>query len=61
MSVLSYCLMVIGGNVTGPADQLEGGGLVRREVDPDDHRFFRALLTDTGRRHFAEMTAEHER
>jgi len=40
---------------------LEKEGLVKREADPDDRRSFRVLLTDAGRRHFAEMAAEHER
>lgn len=61
MNVLSRYLMVTGGNVTGLTDQLEKEGLVRREADPDDRRSFRVLLTDAGRRHFAEMAAEHER
>ena len=61
MSVLSRYLMVTGGNVTGLTDQLEKEGLVKREADPDDRRSFRVLLTDAGRRHFAEMAAEHER
>ncbi|MGU7782864.1 MarR family winged helix-turn-helix transcriptional regulator [Burkholderia sp. PU8-34] len=61
MNVLSRYLMVTGGNVTGLTDQLEKEGLVKREVDPEDRRSFRVVLTEQGRRHFAGMASEHER
>ena len=60
MSALSRFLMVTGGNVTGLTTQLEAEGLVERLADPDDGRSWRVRLSSAGRRHFAEMAAEHE-
>jgi DNA-binding MarR family transcriptional regulator len=60
MSALSRHMMVTGGNVTGLTDQLVDEGWVERFADPDDRRASRVRLTPAGRRHFAEMAAEHE-
>jgi len=60
MSVLSRCLMVTGGNVTGLADELEKEGLVERAAEPHDRRSSRVSLTRKGRRLFDKLAATHE-
>ena len=60
MSVLSRCLMVTGGNVTGLTDELEKEGLVERIADPSDRRTSRVSLTRKGRKLFDRLAAEHE-
>lgn len=61
MNVLSQCLMVTGGSITGLTDQLVKEGLVARLDDPVDRRSYLIALTGKGRREFAVMAAEHER
>jgi DNA-binding MarR family transcriptional regulator len=61
MNVLSQCLMVTGGSITGLTDQLVKEGLVTRLDDPLDRRSYLIALTAKGRRDFAVMAAEHER
>ncbi|GAA0741086.1 MarR family transcriptional regulator [Ideonella azotifigens] len=61
MSQLSRYLMVTGGNVTSLTDELEKGGHVTRNIDPDDRRSIRIALTTRGRRAFEKIAAEHER
>lgn len=61
MNVLSRCLMVTGGSITGLTDQLVKEGLVARVADPGDRRSFLITLTPKGRRAFALMATEHER
>ncbi len=60
MNALSRFLMVTGGNVTGLTDELEKDGLVTREVDPEDRRSYRIVLTLKGRRTFERIAREHE-
>jgi DNA-binding MarR family transcriptional regulator len=60
MHALSRFLMVTGGNVTGLTDELEKDGLVVREVEPDDRRSYRVMLTPKGRRVFEKIAREHE-
>ena len=60
MRVLSRCLMVTGGNVTGLTDELERDGLVAREGSPGDRRAWIVRLTPKGRRGFEAMAEEHE-
>lgn len=60
MSVLSRCLMVTGGNVTGLTDELEREGLVERTADVHDRRTSRVSLTRKGRRRFDTLAATHE-
>ncbi|MDH4051886.1 MAG: MarR family transcriptional regulator [Rubrivivax sp.] len=60
MSVLSRCLMVTGGSITGLTDQLQREGLVQRETMPNDRRSSRLKLTPQGRGFFEQMAAEHE-
>jgi DNA-binding MarR family transcriptional regulator len=61
MSVLSRCLMVTGGSITGLTDPLQREGLVQREPVPQDRRSSRLTLTPLGRARFERMAAEHER
>jgi DNA-binding MarR family transcriptional regulator len=61
MSALSRYLMVTGGNVTSLTDELEKSGYVTRQVDPEDRRSFRILLTLRGKRAFERVAQEHER
>jgi DNA-binding MarR family transcriptional regulator len=61
MNVLSQCLMVTGGSITGLTDELVKEGLVERLDDPGDRRSYLIALTPKGRRDFAIMAAEHER
>ena len=60
MRALSRYLMVTGGNVTGLTDDLEGEGLVAREVAPGDRRSFFVRLTPLGRRTFEQVASVHE-
>ena len=60
LRVLSRCLMVTGGNVTGLTDELERDGLVVREASPDDRRAWIVRLTPKGRRSFEAMAQQHE-
>jgi DNA-binding MarR family transcriptional regulator len=60
MSVLSRCLMVTGGSITGLTDQLQREGLVQREPVPRDRRSSRLKLTPLGRSRFEHMASEHE-
>jgi DNA-binding MarR family transcriptional regulator len=60
MGELSKRMMVTGGNITGITDQLEQEELVVRVPDPNDRRAYSVMLTDAGRRAFAEMAVVHE-
>ncbi|HJR24593.1 MAG TPA: MarR family winged helix-turn-helix transcriptional regulator [Acidimicrobiales bacterium] len=40
-------------------DRAEAGGLVRRDLDPTDHRIVHVRLTRSGRGHLAELSAAH--
>ncbi|MCD6552142.1 MarR family transcriptional regulator [Thermotoga sp.] len=48
-------------NVTNVVDSLEERGLVLREMDPDDRRTFRVILTERGRRTFKEILYNFDR
>ena len=57
---LSRRMMVTNGNVTGLVERLVADGLVMRTPRPSDRRTVTVQLTETGRREFATMAAEHE-
>jgi DNA-binding MarR family transcriptional regulator len=61
MSALSRYLMVTGGNVTSLTDDLEKSGYVTRQVDREDRRSFRIVLTPRGKRTFERVAEEHEK
>ncbi len=61
MNVLSRCLMVTGGNVTGLTDQLVADGWVKRSAHPEDRRSALVRLTAAGRKQFLIMAEEHEK
>jgi len=60
MRDLSRYLMVTGGNVTRPTDDLAHDGIVVRESSPSDRRAWIVRLTPKGRRQFETMAQEHE-
>jgi DNA-binding MarR family transcriptional regulator len=41
-------------------DRIEAAGLLRREVDADDHRASRLALTDAGKRQLADASTTYE-
>ena len=47
------------GNITLVIDNLEKRGLVRRERDPNDRRFFVVHLTDEGRKIIGDLFPRH--
>ncbi len=53
---LADILACVRSNVTQLVDRLEAEGLVRREPDPQDRRVTLAVITDEGRRRYAEAT-----
>jgi DNA-binding MarR family transcriptional regulator len=57
---LSRRMMVTNGNVTGLVERLVADGLVARTPRPADRRTVSVALTESGRREFAQMAAEHE-
>ncbi|GAB4353801.1 MAG: MarR family transcriptional regulator [Oricola sp.] len=61
MSALSRMLLVSNGNATAVVDRLEADGLVRRTPSPTDRRTVHVELTETGRKRFEHLAAEHER
>jgi DNA-binding MarR family transcriptional regulator len=60
MTELSKRLMVSRGNVTGITDQLEGEGMVERNLDRSDRRAITVKLTASGLKCFRVMAAQHE-
>ena len=60
MSELSRRLLVSNGNTTTVVDRLELDGFVTRTPSSADRRVVHVALTETGRRHFDELAAEHE-
>jgi DNA-binding MarR family transcriptional regulator len=57
---LSRRTMVTNGNITGLVGRLEQDGLIRLETPGDDRRVTVAVLTDQGRKAFANMARVHE-
>lgn len=60
MSQLTAHLLVSNGNVTGLVNRLVEDGLIARQVDPEDRRSQRVMLTPAGRAAFREMAIAHE-
>jgi DNA-binding MarR family transcriptional regulator len=60
MTELSRQLLVSNGNTTTVVDRLETEGLVIRTPSAADRRVVHVALTDTGRRHFEHLAADHE-
>src|SRR5262245_27516051 len=52
-------LLVSGSNLTTVIDNLEKGGLVRRDPNPDDRRAYLIKLTESGRSAIAKAFPEH--
>jgi MarR family 2-MHQ and catechol resistance regulon transcriptional repressor len=52
-------LLVSGSNLTTVIDNLERGGLVRRDPNPDDRRAYLIRLSDTGKSLIARAFPEH--
>ncbi|MFL5737912.1 MAG: MarR family winged helix-turn-helix transcriptional regulator [Actinomycetota bacterium] len=46
-------------SAVGLVDRAEEAGLVRRSIDPHDHRIVRLSLTPSGRRHLESLSAAH--
>lgn len=61
MSALSRMLLVSNGNATAVVDRLETDGLVRRVPSATDRRTVHVALTESGRKRFEQLAAEHER
>ncbi|MCX7864897.1 MAG: MarR family transcriptional regulator [Novosphingobium sp.] len=60
MSQLTAHLLVSNGNLTGLVNRLVEDGLISREINPDDRRAQRVMLTNRGREAFREMAGRHE-
>jgi MarR family transcriptional regulator, 2-MHQ and catechol-resistance regulon repressor len=58
-SQLAEKILTTKGELTGIIDRLETKGLVRREVPKGDRRSFLAVLTEEGKRVFAEIFPAH--
>lgn len=52
-------LLVSGSNLTTVIDNLEKGGLVRRDPNPEDRRAYLVKLSDSGRAAVAKAFPEH--
>ena len=61
MKEIANFLSTTRSNVTNVVDSLEERGLVLREMDPDDRRTFRVILTERGRRTFKEILYNFDR
>jgi DNA-binding MarR family transcriptional regulator len=59
MGELSQALLVSGGNLTGLVRELERQGLVTMQRDAHDRRSWLVAISPSGRKHFAEIEAEH--
>jgi DNA-binding MarR family transcriptional regulator len=59
MSELADGVLLSRSGLTRLVDRLERGGLVRREQCPSDARGYWAVITDEGRRAFAQARATH--
>lgn len=60
MGALSKKLKVTNGNVSGLVTRLEADGYVRRSVEPNDRRSFRASITPVGKAVFEKAMAKHQ-
>jgi len=59
MGELSQALLVTNANLTALVRQLQSLGYLEMRRDPDDRRSWLVQITDTGRTHFREVSAEH--
>jgi DNA-binding MarR family transcriptional regulator len=59
MGDLAEAVVVSKSGLTTLIDRMEAAGLVRREVPPADRRSIDVVMTDEGRRQFAELRAFH--
>jgi len=55
MKEIAEFLSTTKSNVTNVVDSLEEKGLVMREMDPDDRRTFRVILTEKGERTYGKI------
>jgi DNA-binding MarR family transcriptional regulator len=60
MTDLANATMLSSGGLTRLIGRLEQRGLVRRDVDADDRRAFRASLTPAGQQKLAEARKPHD-
>lgn len=60
MGALSKKLKVTNGNVSGLVTRLEADGYVKRSVEPNDRRSFRASITPVGKAVFEKAVAKHQ-
>ena len=60
MGALSKKLKVTNGNVSGLVTRLEADGYVKRSVEPNDRRSFRASMTPAGKAVFEMAMAQHQ-
>ncbi len=60
MGALSKKLKVTNGNVSGLVTRLEADGYVKRSVEPNDRRSFRASITAEGKTVFENAVAKHQ-
>jgi MarR family transcriptional regulator, 2-MHQ and catechol-resistance regulon repressor len=56
---LAHKILKSGGNVTMVIDNLEKRGLVKRERDEEDRRFYRVTLTPSGRKLIRNIFPRH--
>jgi DNA-binding MarR family transcriptional regulator len=61
MRELADAVLLSKSGLTTLVDRMEGAGLVVRSVPPGDRRSIDVVLTDAGRRRFAEARAVHRR
>ena len=57
---LARALCITVGATSKLVDRVETAGLIRRALDADDRRASRVILTDAGRKMFAEASTTHE-
>jgi DNA-binding MarR family transcriptional regulator len=59
MGDLAEAVVVSKSGLTTLVDRMEAAGLVRREIPPGDRRSIDVVMTDEGRRRFAQLRAFH--
>ncbi|PLV58302.1 MarR family winged helix-turn-helix transcriptional regulator [Thermotoga sp. KOL6] len=61
MKEIAEFLATTKSNVTNVVDSLEERELVAREMDPDDRRTFRVILTKKGKKTFEEVISDFDK
>jgi MarR family 2-MHQ and catechol resistance regulon transcriptional repressor len=57
---LARRLLVSRGNISGVIDRMEKDGLIIREREKDDRRYYRVKLSEKGKKIFRRVVPEHE-